>query len=109
MTDHITPADDARRKLDTMIRAGRENLSSFPIADFPRTEEQAREDVQAGIEAADLTFRKDAADVLLAKLYERTEIGMIPAKGTFTGNDFFDEVTYTDIMEEAADSSGLEQ
>ncbi len=109
MTNNITPAAYAQMKLDSMLRAGRENQSSFPIEDFPRTEEQAREDVQAGIDAVDLTFRKDAVDVLLSKLYERTEIGMIPAEGTFTGHDFFDEVTYTEIMEEAAESSGLDQ
>ena len=110
MKDRITSADRARAKLEAMVQAGDENMSDFPIRNFPQSEENAREEIQASIDASDLAFRKSDVDVLLSKLYERTEIGLIPAEGVFTGHDFYDEVTVVDIMQEVADQDpGLEQ
>lgn len=106
----LTPADEARQKLQELQERVHDSASDFPIDHFPITEEEVREEIQASIDASDLAFRKSDVDVLLSKLYERTEIGLIPAEGVFTGHDFYDEVTVVDIMQEVADQDpDLEQ
>lgn len=105
----FTPADEARQKLQELQERVHDSASDFPIDHFPITEEEAREEVQASLTAFDLAHRKDGVDALLAKLYERTEIGMIPDANVLSGGDFYDEVTFVEIMEEAGQDPGLEQ